>query len=95
MTPQWFQNFKFYITDINEPLMVKLWDENDLIKNSPLSEATIDLSKNYKLNYIYDSWYNMIPLGSYKIGGKVRLEIQITENHQSHCQFQKIKCYLI
>ena len=79
MTPQWFQDFKFYITDINEPFMIKLWDENDLMKNSALSEAAIDLSKEFKLNYIYDDWYNMTPLGSYKIGGKVRLEIQITE----------------
>ena len=78
MTPQWFQDFKFYIIDIKEPFMIKLWDENDVLKNSPLSETNIDLTK-FKLNYIYNDWYNMAPLGSYKIGGKVRLEIQITE----------------
>ena len=77
MTPQWFQEFQFFITDIEEPFMIKLWDENDIMKNSALSEAVIDLSKNFELNYVYDNWYNMTPLGSYKKGGQVRLEIQI------------------
>ena len=48
------------------------------MKNSPISEANIDFSKN-KINYIYDEWYDMTPLGSYKNGGKVRLETQLTE----------------
>ena len=78
MTPQWFEAFLFYITDINEPFMIKLWDDNNIAKNSPMSQAIIDLSK-FKLNYIYNNWHDMTPLGSYKIGGKVRLEIQITE----------------
>ena len=32
MTPQWFQEFKIYIIDINEPFYVKLWDENKVFK---------------------------------------------------------------
>ena len=86
LTPQWFQEFKFYITDMNEPLFVKLWDENNLMKNSPLSQTVIDLNQ-FKLNYIYNEWYNMSPLGSYKTGGKVRLEIQITEYNKKEAPF--------
>ena len=78
MTPQWFQDFQFYIIDLNDPFIIKLWDENSVMKNSPMSQAFLDLNK-YQLNYIYNDWYDMTPLGSYKIGGKVRLEIQITE----------------
>ena len=78
MTPQWFQEFQIYVIDINEPFFIKLWDENTITKNTPLSETCINLN-NYKLNYVYNDWYDMKPLGSYKIGGKVRLEIQLTE----------------
>ena len=77
LTPQWFQDFHFYITDLNQQFNVKLWDKN-VLKNTLLSEANINLSK-HKLNYIYDEWYDMTPSGSYKNGGKVRLETQITE----------------
>ena len=87
MTPQWLQEFMFYITDINEPFLVKLWDENDLMKNSALSEVSIDLSKSFKLNYVYDDWYDMTPLGSYKIGGKVRLCIQIADYNSPDTPF--------
>ena len=86
MTPQWFEDFQFYFFDLNEPFFVKLWDENNIMKNSPMSQTAIDL-KQYQLNYIYNDWYNMSPLGSYKIGGKVRLEIQITEYNNKDTPF--------
>ena len=78
MTPQWFQDFQFYIIDINDPFIIELRDEKALGKNYHISQTVIDLNK-YQLNYIYNDWYDMTPLGSYKFGGKVRLEIQITE----------------
>ena len=78
MTPQWFQDFQFYIIDINDPFIIELRDEKTLGKNYQISQTVIDLNK-YQLNYIYNDWYDMTPLGSYKFGGKVRLEIQITE----------------
>ena len=56
---------------------MKLWDDN-VLKYSPISETIINL-KNHKLNYFYDEWYDMTPLGSYKKGGKIRLEAQLTE----------------
>ena len=90
MTPQWFQEFKIFIIDINEPFYVKLWDENKLMKNSPLSQTILDL-KNYQLNYVYNDWYDMIPLGSYEKGGKVRLEIQITEYDNKEAPFEGLK----
>ena len=77
LTPQWFQDFHFYITDLNEPFKIKLWDENAL-KNSEISETTLNFSK-HKFNFIYDEWYGMTPLGSYKNGGKVRLMTQVSD----------------
>ena len=77
LTPQWFQDFHFLITDLNEPFKIKLWDEN-VLKNSSISETVIYFSK-HQLNMIYNEWYDMTPLGSYKKGGKVRLMTQITD----------------
>ena len=78
LTPQWFQDFHFLITDLNEPFLVKLWDEN-VLKNSQISQKIINFSQNFKLNTIYDEWYDLSPIGSYKKGGKVRLMTQITD----------------
>ena len=57
LTPQWFQEFNFYVTDLNQPFNVKLWD-NNVLKNTLLSEVNINLSK-HQLNYIYDEWYEI------------------------------------
>ena len=78
LTPQWFQDFHFIITDLNEAFKIKLWDENTL-KNSELSEAIINFSMNHKINTVYDEWYDMTPLGSNKKGGKVRLMTQLAD----------------
>ena len=40
-TPQWFEFF----VDLKEPLKIKLWDNNNLMKNSAIYEASIDFSK--------------------------------------------------
>ena len=55
MTPQWFQDFQFYIIDLNDPFIIKLWDENSVMKNSPMSQAFLDLNK-----FLYILYFNIL-----------------------------------
>lgn len=46
--------------------------------------AEIELKKTdkYEFNYTYNKWLEMKPLGSYKSGGKTRLDIQFTDDNR-------------
>ena len=78
LTPQWFQQFYFSFIDLNEPLIIRLIDDN-ILKNSEMAELKLKKLDKYELNYIYDEWIKMTPLENYKIGGKIRLEFQFTD----------------
>ena len=81
LTPQWFTNFGFALIDLNEPLIIRLVDDNYL-KNSEMAELELKKTDKYEFNYIYNKWLEMKPLGSYKTGGKIRLDIQFTDDNR-------------
>ena len=80
LTPQWFESFNFSFIDLEEPLIIRLIDDN-ILKNSEMAEICIKKINKYELNYIYEDWFKMEPLGAYKTGGKIRLEFQFTDNN--------------
>ena len=46
-----------------------------------MAEISIKKINKYELNYIYEDWFKMEPLGAYKTGGKIRLEFQFADNN--------------
>ena len=78
LTPQWFESFSFSFINLSEPLFIRLVD-NNILNNSEMAEINLKKSDKYEFNYIYEEWIKMTPLGTYKIGGKIRLEIQFTD----------------
>ena len=59
-------------------MFIRLVD-NNILNNSEMAEINLKKSDKYEFNYIYEEWIKMTPLGTYKIGGKIRLEIQFTD----------------
>ena len=82
LTPQWFESFHFSFVKLDEPLIIRLVDDNYL-KNSEMAEINIIKTEKYEFNYIYDEWIKMTPLGSYKTGGKIRLELQFQNDNKA------------
>ena len=52
-------------------------------RDSKMTSLELSLSR-FEKGYVYDEWFEMTPAGNMKIGGKLRLRIQITPQASDH-----------
>ena len=70
-TPQWFENLDFYLTTMNDSLIVTIFDKNPKFDKS-FGEIEIQLNDLQVGVPIY-KWYNMKPLNGFKKGCYINL----------------------
>ena len=54
-----------------------------------MAEIQIIKTDKWDFNIIYNEWLEMQPLGSYKKGGKIRLEFQFTNDNRKPFEGEK------
>lgn len=76
LTPQWFQDFSFPVTNYDSDILSFVMKDEGSTRDSKMASVELPLSQ-FERNYVYDDWFDMTPAGSVKVGGRLRLWIQI------------------
>ena len=76
LSPQWFEQFQLYVTSYESDMLSIIMKDKGTTRDTKMTSLDLSLSR-FEKGYVYDEWFEMTPAGNMKIGGKLRLRIQI------------------
>lgn len=77
LTPQWYEEFSFYVTNYDSDILKFLMKDEGSTRDSKMASLELPLSQ-FERCSIYEEWFDMTPAGNVKVGGKLKLQIQIS-----------------